>query len=101
MGCGMPFDTSGCMTTDSHTAEPPRLCYLAAAQVEGPLQYFEGAEVRIPSDGKIGRLDGIVVDPAERQVRYLVVDNERYVNHHRYLVPVGTVRIDTERQALC
>jgi sporulation protein YlmC with PRC-barrel domain len=83
------------------SAEPATLCYLDSTQITGPLDDFRGAEVRMTSDGKIGRLDGIVVDPTERRVRYLVVDNERWVNHHRYLVPIGATRVDVERQVLC
>ena len=88
-------------TIEHRPTEPVNLCYLDSARIVGPLEDFEGAEVRNRSDGKIGRLDGIVIDLAERRVRYLVVDNERYVNHHRYLVPIGATRVDVERQALC
>jgi PRC-barrel domain len=79
---------------------PKPLCYLDATQIEGPLEDWR-AEVRFGKNGKVGRLDGIVVDPMERRVRYLVVDNERHPNHHTYLIPIGATRVDLERQALC
>ena len=86
--------------TDSQSTEPVQLCYLDAKQIEGPLGDFEGAEIRTDSDGKVGHLDGIVVDPTERRVRYLVVEDEGYLNR-RYLVPIDATRVDVEGHALC
>jgi hypothetical protein len=82
-------------------AEPVRLCYLDAMHLEGPLPEFDGAEVRTSSDRKIGHLDGIVVDPAARRVRYLVVDTAKSPGRHRYLVPVDATRVDVKHRALC
>jgi hypothetical protein len=86
---------------DRGAAEPPSLCYLEATQIEGPLEAFNGVEVRDRSDGKIGRFDGIVIDPAERRVRYLVVDNERFLTHQRYLLPLDATHVDIEHKTLC
>jgi len=88
-------------STDNQSTDSRRLCYLDTTQIEGPLGDFDRAEVRTGADGKVGHLDGIVVDPTERRIRYLVVDNERYLNHRRYLVPIGSTRVDIERRALC
>ena len=81
-------------------SETARLCYLNAAQVEGPLANFDGVEVRNRDDRKIGRLDGIIIDPSERRVRYLVVDDSGFLRHHRYLLPLSPTRIDAARPAL-
>ena len=77
-----------------------RLCYLDAAHVEGPLPNFDGVEVRNRDDRTIGRLDGIIIDPAERRVHYLVVDDGGLLRHHRYLLPLPPTRVDAERPAL-
>jgi hypothetical protein len=83
------------------SAEPVTLCYLDNTQIEGPLQQFDGVEVRNRGDRKIGKLDGIVIDPTERRVRYLVVNDSNFLRHHRYLLPLGATRVDAERRALC
>jgi sporulation protein YlmC with PRC-barrel domain len=88
-------------TTNSDATEPSRLCYLDATQLEGPLEDFEGIEIRNRNDGKIGRLDGVVIDPAEGRVCYLVVDNERVLRHQRYLLPLDAAQVDIEHRALC
>ena len=74
--------------------------YLSAAQLEGPLPTLDHLDVRGRDDRSLGHLDGIVINPAERRVQYLVVDNDRFLRHHRYLLPLDDARVDTERQAL-
>jgi hypothetical protein len=81
-------------------SEPTRLCYLDATHVEGPLPTFDGLEVRNRQNHWLGRLDGIIIDPAERQVRYLVVDEGRFLRHHRYLLPLAPTQVDVEHGAL-
>jgi PRC-barrel domain protein len=82
-------------------AEPKRLCYLDASQIQGALHGFDGVEVRNQGHRIIGRLDGIVIDPAAGSVRYLVINDERYVERHRYLLPLDAAQVDVERKALC
>jgi hypothetical protein len=81
------------------TAESSKLCYLDATQISGPLKDFDDVEVRDRHHGAIGRLDGIVIDPAERRVRYLVVDDERFLLR-RYLVPLDAAQVDVEHRAV-
>jgi len=87
--------------TAQRPAEPKRLCYLDASQIQGPLRGFDGVEVRNQSHRIIGRLDGIVIDPAAGFVRYLVINDERYLERHRYLLPLDAAQVDLERRALC
>jgi hypothetical protein len=85
---------------DRDAAEPSGLCYLDAAHIQGPLMDFEGVEVRNRHYGRLGRLDGIVLDPAEGQVRYLVVKNERSARRRPFLVPFDTTQLDVEHREL-
>jgi hypothetical protein len=82
------------------TAESANLCYLDATQISGPIKDFEDVQVRHRQHGKIGRLDGIVIDPTEQRVRYLVVDNERFLGRRRYLMPLDAAQLDVEHHAL-
>ena len=82
------------------TSDTTRLCYLNADRVEGPLPDFGRLEVRGRQNHKLGRLDGIIIDPAERQVRYLVVDAPKLFGHRRYLLPLAPTQIDPDGRAL-
>src|SRR5688572_20225825 len=81
-------------------AEAARLRYLNATRIEGPLPTFNGLDVRDSKGRRVGRLDGIIIDPAERRLRYLVVDDGGFLENHRYLIPLQRTRIDAERPAL-
>jgi hypothetical protein len=81
-------------------SDTTRLCYLDAARVEGPVTNFGGLEVRGRRNHKLGRLDGVIIDPAERQVRYLVVDATKLFRHQRYLLPLAPTQIDPDGRAL-
>jgi PRC-barrel domain len=83
------------MASEEHT--PSHLCYLDTERLEGPL--FEPFDVRTRHGVKVGTFDGVVVDPAARCVRYLVVDRGR-VFHERRLIPVGPAHIDRTHRAL-
>jgi PRC-barrel domain protein len=84
-----------------NSSEQTRLRYLNATQIEGPVSSFDHLDVRNREDRTIGRLDGILIDPSERRVRYFVVDDEDSRRHHRYLIPVDPTRLDARRRALC
>ena len=80
--------------------ETVRLRYLNATRLEGPVPTFNRLAVLNSEGRRVGRLDGIIIDPAERLVRYLVVDDSGFFKHHRYLLPLAPTRVDTKRPAL-
>jgi hypothetical protein len=79
------------------SSDAPRLRFLDSSRLESPL--VEPLDVRIRGGIKIGTFDGVVVDPAERRVRYLVVDRGRFF-HERCLIPMPSARVDAEHHAL-
>jgi len=81
------------------TADAPHLCYLRADQIRGPLPTFDHLEVKNREDVKLGRLDGIIIDAAERRMEYFVVE-QGFLNHRRYLLPLQPTQVDTEANAL-
>ena len=87
------------MTTE--TPSSSRLCYLDAASVAGPFPTCADVDVWNDEDGKIGRLDGIVLDAEARQVQYFVVATGGTLRRRRYLLPFRPTRIDMEHHALC
>ncbi|HEX6576318.1 MAG TPA: PRC-barrel domain-containing protein [Gemmatimonadaceae bacterium] len=74
-----------------------RLEELKGFQVAEGDHDIRGWEVRTPDGNKIGKVEELIVDPAERRVRYMEVkvdhkalgfDNDRHI-----LVPIGAARI--------
>ena len=66
----------------------PRLCYLDASKVMGPTGLLASLEIRSRQDRSLGSIDGILIDPAERKLRYFVVESAGVPHHRRYLLPV-------------
>jgi hypothetical protein len=48
----------------------------------------------------VGKLDGLIIDPVERQIRYFVVESRQRLRARRYLVPVAPATIDPEQRTL-
>ena len=70
------------MSNDSHD----QLCYLEAGQVTGPCGGLEGVTLSTETDETLGTLDGVVIDPSERRIRYFVVQRRGWLRTHRYLL---------------
>jgi PRC-barrel domain protein len=72
------------------TANPSRtpLCYLQAGQVDGPSGKLVGLKLCDCHDAVIGTLDGVLLDPSERRVRYFVVQSAALAGPRRVLLPV-------------
>jgi hypothetical protein len=77
------------------------LRFIEADRVEtpaGPLKDFTAIS---PTEAKLGKLDGVLVDPSQRQVRYYVVKAAGRLMSRRYLVPAEPgARLETERRTL-
>ncbi len=80
------------------TSASRRLCFLDTTRLQQPL--VDAVDVRTREDARIGRFDGVIVEPAERRVRYLVVDRGGRFIHHRYLMPLLPMRVDSDHHAL-
>lgn len=61
------------------------LRYLDAGHVEHPTGTLEGLAVCTEHDEQLGALDGVLIEPSTRRVRYFVVGTDPRV-HDRYLV---------------
>ena len=75
-----------------------RLRYIDPSHLEAPL--LKPLDVRARADATIGTFDGVVVDPAERRVRYLVVDRGGRFKHNRRLIPLPVASVDGEHNIL-
>ena len=70
------------------------LRYVAAERVDTPAGRLSGTMVVSPSNGMLGKLDGIVVDPIGRKLRGYVVESPGWLSSRRYLVPPVLARFD-------
>ena len=66
----------------------PRLCYLDASKVMGPAGILASLDVRTRHDRTLGNIDGVLIDPAERKLRYFVIESAQSADHRRYLLPI-------------
>jgi uncharacterized protein YrrD len=77
------------------------LCYLDAQNVEIPAGKLADLEVCSRDDEKLGELDGVLIEPSARRVRYFVVKSSGWFKKGRYLVPVEDLaRVDCDQQVL-
>ena len=68
--------------------------------METPIGTLDDMVVLSSGDVPIGKLEGIILDPDERHVRYYVVESRDWFKTHRYLVPDAPHHIDWNRKAL-
>lgn len=76
------------------------LRYIAAEHVETPAGPLDGTVLVGKTDETVGTLDGLVIDPVERHVRYFVVRSRTWLKTHRRLLPLVQARLDAEHKTL-
>ena len=64
-----------------------RLFYLEASKVIGPTGHLDTLDVRTRQDELCGSVDGVLIDPLARQLRYLVLETGDWRRHRRCLLP--------------
>jgi sporulation protein YlmC with PRC-barrel domain len=77
----------------------PSLRYIDASHVESGVTDLSGFEVLTSTGKKLGALDGLIVDPPERSIRYAVVDRGGRQSQ-RVLVPLTVAQLDVDRKSL-
>ena len=74
-----------------------KLCYLDASKLDSPVGALTHLDLKGADDRMLGVLDGIVIDPAERRLRYFVVKSKGWLMRRRYLVPAdGAARVERD-----
>ena len=77
------------------------LRYLDAQHVRCPIGTLAGLEVRTTDDEKLGQLDGVVLDPGQRRVRFFVVGSQGLLRKRHYLLPVAAApRVEADDMIL-
>jgi hypothetical protein len=90
----LPSD--GCTPCATSKCENPQLRYVSVTMVQSARARLAGKVLCSSSSHVLGRLDGIIVDPAARRVLYFVVQ-AGCARDERYLLPFGftPIRIET------
>jgi hypothetical protein len=65
-----------------------RLCYLDASKVMGPTGLLAALDVRTRHDQPVGSIEGVLIDPEERKLRFFVIESPESQGSRRYLLPV-------------
>jgi hypothetical protein len=90
-------------------AESSTLRYLEAAKVQSPVGDLAQVDLRDRDDEKIGNVEGVLVDPAERRLRFFVIQSPGWFRKRRYLLPTewpaqvdaaGRLRVDVDSDTL-
>jgi hypothetical protein len=74
---------------------------LQADNVELPAGTLAGLQLCSRDDQSLGALDGVLIEPSTRRVRYFVVKRAGWLRSNRYLLPLETpAHVDRERNVL-
>jgi PRC-barrel domain protein len=76
------------------------LRFLAASRVDTPAGRLRDALVLSQSETELGKLNGILVDPAERRLCYFVVESGHWPSRREHLIPAGFARMEPTRKTL-
>lgn len=77
------------------------LCYLEASKLESSAGDLAGRAVRTQGDETLGTLDGVLIDPTRRRLRYYVVEDRGLLRSRRYLLSADLpIRVESEGQTL-
>ena len=88
------------MRTARHTTERD-LCYLGAQNVEIPAGKLADLEVCSRDDEKLGDIDGVLIEPSARRIRYFVLKSPGWFRSGRYLLPVeDAARLESDHHVL-
>lgn len=78
----------------------PWLRYVDADDVDVAGIEIDGMKVRNDNFEKLGSVDGFIVDSTSMRPYYVVVDSGGWFKSKDFLVPVGHLRLDDDRDAL-
>jgi hypothetical protein len=80
-------------------AAESHLRFIEAGRIRTSSGGLDGALLISPRNATLGKLDGVLVDPSLRRVRYYVVESPG-PGHAHHLVPLMPARLDAGRRVL-
>jgi hypothetical protein len=78
----------------------PWLRYVDADDIADDTLKLDGMKVRNDAGDKLGSVDGLVVDSESGRTYYVVVDAGGWFKSKHFLMPIGQLHLDDDRDAL-
>jgi hypothetical protein len=78
----------------------PWLRYVDADDIADETLELDGMKVRNDAGDKLGEVDGLIVDATSGRTYYVVVDAGGWFKTKYFLMPIGQLRLDDDRDAL-
>jgi len=78
----------------------PWLRYVDAEQVDDKTLNIDGMKVRNDAGDTLGEVDGLIVDADSGRTYYIAVNAGGWFKSRQFLLPIGEVRLDADRDAL-
>jgi len=78
----------------------PFLRYVDADDIEDQTLDIDGMKVRNDAREDLGTVDGLIVDAGSGRTYYIVVNAGGWFKSRQFLLPIGEVRLDDDRDAL-
>lgn len=89
------------MPNDAQLPPNSELSYLDAAKVTSPAGVLSELDVLSAEGRRLGSIEGVVIDAAARQVRYLSLRLSGWFGRRRYLVQADHLgQLESDRKAL-
>ncbi len=89
-----------CSVEESVQQTDSTLRYIAAEHVDTPAGRLDGTVLVGPREETVGALDGLIIDPIGRHVRYFVVRSRNWLKTRLQLVPAAPAQLDSEHKTL-
>jgi len=77
----------------------PELKYVDARELNGTAARLDGVPVVGSDGGKLGNVDGFIIDVRQRRPRHVVVSAGWFIHKH-FLLPIGHVRLNPDDSEL-
>jgi PRC-barrel domain len=78
----------------------PWLRYIAGDKISDKTLPLDGLKVRNDAHEKLGSVDGLIVDSESGRPYYIVVDAGGWFKSKQFLVPIGQVHLDSDKDSL-
>jgi hypothetical protein len=89
------------MTTMDEGTLGTHLRYLDASKINSPAGSLSDIDVESEDGKEMGDLDGVLIDPAARRIRYYVVALRKRLGRRRYLLPADEpAQLEPDRKTL-
>ena len=76
------------------------LKYVDADDLDKDTFDFDGVEVVDPAGGKLGKVDGFIIDVNAGRPYHVVVEAGNWFRHKHFLLPIGHVALDTANRRM-